>query len=415
MTDYPDILTLAPAISFPRAPFAEALRRHASILDRSLETLVSLVLTFEHGEVPLSSTTSLAGHIVLPPGERVADFLVRTRNKIAAMVPLYRGVVQMLHMQAPGDRGFYAVIEAFDAVSLHHLRASMPEAGEARISPRLEVVERDLVVEPLRQEHRECGDATVTRWLTPKGLAHWSWVPTPRPPATPDEAIDRLLSHCEKRVALALEEALEQKTVGAPLVWLQSTRSGESVLVLDRRSLDTLPNSLVTEGTPEIERLLAREHRPGLVPVYIRTRKVAGLRWIDRRPVRGGAHAPSLTERVQWPLMSVPDRDSGDPDEPKPEAEALHAEAKPSQPNAKATQRTEKPPLPSDAEAWNAAMRMVRWDEMERIVTLTRDELDRELTEAGFDPANEFAQAPVLRDEVLDALTMRRHTSDGEP
>jgi hypothetical protein len=151
------------------------------------------------------------------------------------------------------------------------------------------------------------------------------------------------------------------------------------------------------------------------VPVYIRTRKVAGLRWIDRRPVRGGAHAPSLTERVQWPLMSVPDRDSGDPDEPKPEAEALHAEAKPSQPNAKATQRTEKPPLPSDAEAWNAAMRMVRWDEMERIVTLTRDELDRELTEAGFDPANEFAQAPMLRDEVLDALTTRRHTSDGEP
>jgi hypothetical protein len=292
----------------------------------------------------------------------------------------------------------------------------MPEAGEPRISPRLEVVERDLVVEPLRQEHRECGEATVTRWLTPKGSARWSWVRAPRPPATPDEAIDRLLSHCEKRVGLALEEALEQKTVGAPLVWLQSTRSGESVLVFDRRSLGSLPHSLVTEGTPEIERLLAREHRPGLVPVYIRTWRVAGLRWIDRRPVRGGAQAPSLTERVQWPLLSVPDLDTGDPDEPEPEGEALHAEAMPTQSKAGARQRTEKPPGPSDAaEVWNAAMRMVRWDAMERIVTLAGDELDRQLTEAGFDPANEFAQGPVLREEVLDALARCRHTSDAGP
>ena len=416
MTDYPDILTLAPPIRFPHAPFAEALRRHASILDCSLDTLVSLVLTFDHGKVPLSATNSLAGHIVLPRAGRVADFLVRTRNKIAAMVPRYRGVVQVLHMEAPGDHGFYVVIEAFDAVSLHHLRASMPEAGEPRISPRLEVVERDLVVEPLRQEHRECADATVTRWLTPKGLAHWSWVPTPRPPATPDEAIDRLLSQCEKRVALALEEALEQKTVGAPLVWLQSTRSGESVLVFDRRSLGTLPHSLVTEGTPEIERLLAREHRPGLLPVYIRTRRVAGLRWIDRRPVRGAAQAQSFTERVQWPLLSVPDRDTDDPDEPEAEGEALHAEAESTQSKAEARQRSEKLPGPSDAaEVWNAAMRVVRWNGMERIVTLAGDELDRELTEAGFDPADEFAQGPVLREEVLDALARRGHTSDAEP
>jgi hypothetical protein len=59
-------------------------------------------------------------------------------------------------------------------------------------------------------------------------------------------------------------------------------------------------------------------------------------------------------------------------------------------------------------------MRMVRWDEMNRIVTLTRGELDRELTEAGFDPAGELAQGPGLREKVLDALTTR-HRGYAEP
>jgi hypothetical protein len=408
MTAYPEILTLAQPIDFPRTHFAEALHRHATLLDDMLETLASVVLSFFAADEALWEIAPVAGRIVLPSRGREADVIVDSRRNTAANLARYRGVLDALRMQPPDGPGLYAVIEAFDIVSLHHLRAHLPEPGGDRASLRLQVVTRDIVVEPMQQEHRVSRDstATVTRWVTPQGEARWSWVRTPQPPATPEELIDRLLSHYDARVAIALQEALDQKTVADPYVLLSSTRSGESLLVLDRSQLGTLPHSLVTMGTPGIERMLATEHRAGLVPVCVRTTKVAGLRWIDRRHVRGEPHsAPSFTEPVQGLHIADSDRDADTPEE----QDVAELAPRPSNP----PERADEPQLRlSDDELRGVLVSMSRWNGMDRIVMLANDDLDRELTEAGFDPQIERAQGPGLREAVLDAIIERRYASD---
>jgi hypothetical protein len=387
---FPVSLAIPDAPAFPRGPFAPVLARHARSIDASLDSFVDLLQDFAEGDDALATANQVAVRVFRDArGEVVSG--MRSRGNVAREVPLLHGIQRVLRVQ-PEARCLYVVVELGGIASLQLLRARKPAPGEDRIAPVLEVAERDVVVEPLAQEHRECGAWTVTRWAAPDGAVHWGWVPTPSAPTSQAETVDRLLARHEAFVRRRLWDARGRHDIRDPLVLLLSSgNEGESVTVIERDPGANLPFTLLTDQTPTISRLLQSERRPGLVPIYVRLGDFAGLRWLDLQADRAGApDAPTLTEDLKRrPPVAVPDElvdDIGPPLEPD--------DATPAQPLRPRT----------DAEVFAIIETEVLWDEMERLVTLTDAELDEAVRDAGFDPGVERATPRSLRNEVVEAI-----------
>ena len=388
MPPFPATLSIAPPIAFPRDPFAPALTLHARILDDCLPTLLELTLDHDHADGHLGNCDSLAGHITLLPDGDI-DIVVLDRLVESSEVALQRGV-QLALRKRPVDLHLYVVVVARDTVSLNLVRAVPVPGAEGAAAHSFEVAARDLVVEPLAQQHRPCGDWTVTRWTPPKGEAHWSWVRTPREPSTPEEAVDRLLALYQPAVDVALASlgALDERMELSAILW--STARGETVTAFSRESGAL---HVAAKCAPGIEHLLDTETHAGVIPVFVGIPGHAGLRWLDWRDDRSDPHgAPPFTEEKQsfLPPEALVETEGND--------DAAPANAP--EPVAPAPEPTPRSML-SLAETLDRISLEAYWIEMEEIVAMTDAELNEGIAAAGFDVAAERSDPWTLREAVV--------------
>jgi hypothetical protein len=263
-------------------------------------------------------------------------------------------------------------------------------------APRLDVVERDRVVEPIRQKHRESGAFTVTRWVGPDKEPRYAWVRTPEEPKSDDEAVDRLFALYEVDVRRLAWEAGRYGGLSRFFLSISGTEFlGDSARLLKREGLEA-----VTVRHPAIRRAIEANEDPRRVPVYIYMGRFAGLRWLELRADDGARERrDEVVERPAGADLQLAPPPAEDAEEREPEAPS------PTPPRRKRT----------DVEVWDAIMQGMIDDEMDRLVGLTDDELDREIAKVGFDAARERAKGPGLRQRVVRAIARRRLEDDPPP
>jgi hypothetical protein len=374
----PPAILIPEPIAFPRAAYTAALAHHAELLALHQDSLLFQARTFgPRDQPPLAFIDQLAGLIEVRRDS--TQVLVVRRAQLVAELPDYRGVVRALHLN-PGAWRLRVVVLAEGVVSLHTLEVD--RSGAARgPSPRLVVVARDVVVEPSQQKHRREGPWTITRWATPDG-PRYAWVPTPAEPPSGEEAIDRALALYGVEVRRRVWDFM-RRGYGASDAFVQLMSSellGDSIGVIPRRN-----HIALTALRPTISRAIDADTRPGWVPLFFHGSRWMGLRWIEVRAA--GEEPPADVVQARHSLHLVPDA----------KAAAPETEAVPSAPRAKL----------SDAELLDAIFQMGVDDAVDRLVTLTDAELDREIADAGFDPAAERATGPGLRERVVRALADR--------
>ena len=111
----------------------------------------------------------------------------------------FHGVCRELYAGPDEPDAFPLIVVSPDAISLHVLRVESRARGKA---PRLAVIRRDVVVEPLRQRHWTSGGWTITRWSDPGEGAErrYAWTPTPPHPQDEGNVIERLVRFYEPRI-----------------------------------------------------------------------------------------------------------------------------------------------------------------------------------------------------------------------
>lgn len=179
----PSLLIPEP-LPFPRAPYADALETHARLLRRFEPELLLGVRRICGGEPAQDIVHGHVGLIVVRATGVTADVVPRARA--AADTARFHGIARALH-PTPEPLRLQVVVRARSVLSLHTFELEDPDSA----APRLRLVSRDDVVEPLKQDHRSEGAWTITRWVAHDREARYAW--RPRPPAgkvDPDERDD---------------------------------------------------------------------------------------------------------------------------------------------------------------------------------------------------------------------------------
>ena len=137
-----------------------------------------------------------------------------------------RGIVRQL-MEVPPEGQTYVVVVAKGVASLQLCRGVPPKrAGE---EPRLELVERDLVVEPWDQWHLRAGNFVKTWWTTPLGELVASRVRVRRWPHKGRPATDDLLMIRGRSLRKRIDAYARENPGHKPLAVLDTSLVGEEI------------------------------------------------------------------------------------------------------------------------------------------------------------------------------------------
>jgi hypothetical protein len=269
---------LAEPVAFPRELFADVLREHARLVDAHAAAVMAAPLDRPWFEV--GNPEDRSRHVEISALPRSTSILAvegsvveihRWKPTQASWVlQRCRGIVRKLMLRLPEDHT-HLVVVAGGVASLHVMRGVPPvRAGEGE---RLEVVQRDVVVEPWDQWHRHRDEHVVTWWRTPAGELVASRVADP-PDADDGPSIGEALLRIyrdELRAALASHEPEEPG--GKPLVLLRSQRSGDEIEVMDRQwaemTLEDYPTLLAAIGGAPA----------GFAPIVVDLSSHATLQW----------------------------------------------------------------------------------------------------------------------------------------
>ncbi|HEY8039198.1 MAG TPA: hypothetical protein VIF15_05360, partial [Polyangiaceae bacterium] len=306
---------IPPPVDFPRALFADALAEHARLLERHSPAILDAPLDRYRPDdddsdddddddddrfVPLDSI-DLVCTLLVSDGVTHEIHKLRARE-VSYVVQRCRGIVRQL-MESPPDGSTYVVVVARDVASLHLLRGVAPRrAGD---SARLEVVERDRVVEPWDQWHRRDQDFVVTWWRTPEGELAAGRVARPPVARTVQQAVAAALALYDARLRKGLAAYGREHPRDRRLAILQTSGDGEELLFLHRREADAY-----LDDFPQILEAL-RVAMPGFDAVVVDGYFWAALRWLPTGQVDVGV-PPTLFVRRRYR------DDHGFFDEPRP-------------------------------------------------------------------------------------------------
>ncbi|HEY3819993.1 MAG TPA: hypothetical protein VGL81_22665 [Polyangiaceae bacterium] len=282
---------LASPIDFPRELFADVLVEHARLLEAHLEAILSAPLEEEpehEGDDGDAFRRLDAIHqtcTLLASDGGTVEHHKWCAAGVSYVVQRCRGIVRRL-IEVSDFSLTYVVVVAKGVASLHRLRCVEPKrAGDAE---RLEVCERDIVVEPWDQWHRRTEDAVVTWWRTPAGELVASRVV--RPPQSTGDVVDALVHLYEPSLRRELEEDARE-TGRATMGLVDSGLGGDTIRAV---GLDNVARW--TKGYPGIHRA-ALKPMPGFYAVLVEPRDdVLGLRWLPVVPGRDVALPPGVVE-----------------------------------------------------------------------------------------------------------------------
>jgi hypothetical protein len=291
---------LVDPIDFPRELFAAALEAHGRLLDAHLPEI--LEAPYDHPTRKLAERFASPDRLYWCTTILAADGPAHEVHKwetvdASYVVQAYRGVLRRL-TEVPPQGTHHVVVLTRDAVSLHLLRVVAPRrVGDAA---RLEVAERDLVVEPREQWHERDAYHVRTWWKTPAGdlvASRASVRPWPRNAREKVEAILALReASLRARIAAYREKNAKQPQAQreAPLAVIDPGHRGED--------LDVVPFSfkgIWLAGQPAIEDAL-KTPRAGLVPVLVPGHRWTALAWLPNDP-QAGVVVPKLLLEKETP------------------------------------------------------------------------------------------------------------------
>ncbi len=267
---------LAPPLDFPRALFTGALTEHARLLELHGGEILSKPLDCPELDdddrfMPLELLHACSALLV---SDGVKHEVYRWWSvDLSYVVQRCRGIVLQLMEEAPQGHG-YVVVVAGRVASLHLVRGVAPRrVGEG---PTLEIVERDLVVEPWEQWHLHGRPFVRTWWRTPAGGLVASRVTFPRWPTTPEGVTEALLAIRGPSVRRRLEAFVRDNPRARPVAIVETSETGEEIDVIDWR--EGYP---AVQAFPEILDAL-RIGRPGLDPVLVYAYDWGALTWRRR-------------------------------------------------------------------------------------------------------------------------------------
>jgi hypothetical protein len=316
---------LVDPIDFPRALFTDALAEHARLLEAHSAEILAAPL--DHIGKPADDRFVELEDLHFCSTVLVSDGAAHEVHRwktvdFSFVVWRCRGIVRQL-MEVPAEGSTYVVVVAKGVASLQLCRGVPPKhAGEGA---RLEIVERDLVVEPWDQWHLRAGDFVKTWWRTPVGELVASRVRMRRWPHEARPATDDLLMIRGRSVRQRIDAYLREHPGHKPLAVLETSLVGEEIQVSDRRQGDPY-----VEPFPEIVEAL-RVGRPGLDPVVVYCFRWAALCWL---PAAGTSDVavpePLIVSRTPQP-DDEDDEDEGEEEgekTPKPRKMRLSPDAK---------------------------------------------------------------------------------------
>ena len=329
-----------------------------------------------------------AGRIVQGLDGRMEKVDVIHRPRMTRYFRAYRGIAGHL-LQWPGSFGLYVVVAVGDAISLHMMRIE-----RERLVPE----GKALVFEPTVQMHRKSGlgPLLVTRWVGPDQEARFGWAAIPSNPASPEEALGRLIARYETRVLEETRAWLRPDTTD-PLVVLRSDSQGDSLNHLGRQLA-----FVALTGYPGILEALARGPQAGRVPVVAEMDLHACLRWLDLDAA--GAAAPGtadLIEEFHWPPeIPTEGEETAEADEPYESWIDFGPRA---------------PRKPTASEVLREIERSSCFYEVDQYLgSMSDDELDRAIAAVGFDPKAERARGAGVREKVIEAIADARLDAEGD-
>ena len=374
-------VTLASPLGFPREPFSTALMKHAELLTAQAERIVHLARELATSVEPHLGAVDLCAIIEMRDTEGSAR--VELRGDAASYLSRCRGVLQQLLLRPLGDRMPVAVV-GWSVVSLHMGRLEKRSPGSDDNDLHFVIESRELVVEPLGQEHTrsERGHVLITRWRHPDREDRYAWVPLPPEPASDEEAIDRVLARYDvlihQRLGAFLADSDEDRE---PLLLVMSVRAhGDGLDISDRRECGPLINLF-----PKIARVIHGPRHDGYIPVVVVLGLTAGLRWFPLESETAPEPPPPMMDAMDLPAPS----ESRLPDVPPPEASVARKRRSPGE----MFQIILRQGICSGIEEWLGRM--------------TNQEVDAEIAMAGFDPQVERSRGPGLRESVLHAILDR--------
>ena len=267
---------MPPVVEFPRELFTEALAEHARLLDARLDAILTAPVDGA-GPDDDSNARNVSGidlTCTLLASDGSTHELHKWNTKDASyVVQRCHGIARRL-MQEPEETTTYVVVVARGVASLHLLRGVEPKKGGD--PERLEVAERDLVVEPWDQWHWRTKHAVYTWWRTPLGelvASRAEWRLRPRKWV---EVVDALVALYEPEVRGRIARYERQNPKRRALGIIHTSDGGDDLRVVDRFEGDAW-----VEGFPAILDAVGRAH-PGFDPVIVDEYTAAGLRWLSR-------------------------------------------------------------------------------------------------------------------------------------
>ncbi len=296
---------LVEPIDFPRDLFVDALGEHARLLEAHGEEILSAPL--DHPGKPADerfvALEELHDYSTLLVSDGATHAVHRWRTvDLSYVVQRCRGIVLQL-MEMPCEGHGYLVVVARGVASLHLVCGVAPRRAGER--PRLEVVTRDLVVEPWEQWHWREGPFVTTWWQTPRRELVASRTPVRPWPSSARAVADAVLTLRAASLRQRLDAFAREHPRGKPMATLDTSVCGEEIYVLPRREPDPL-----VDPFPEIVEAL-RSGRTGLYPVVVHAYHWAALCWI----AGPAATDVALPEPLVVRRTPQPDDDPGDEEE----------------------------------------------------------------------------------------------------
>jgi hypothetical protein len=379
-------------LAFPRAQWADAVAFHAGLLERHLGEIFAEARKGGGPDDPFCFLSDEAAIVAARARGLVVE--LTPRPHAALLTHKWHGICRELYL-GRGPFAFPAVVVARGVVSLHTLEVEDPHG-----TPRIAVVSRDDVVEPLKQEHREKGGWIVTRWVGHDREARYAWRPAPKDPASREETIERVMAL--RGAVLRREIAAYLRAGHAPedtFARMQSNILGDRILV----SMRGAHRAFTCLFYPEIDAAIEAATDPHHVPVILDARGWSALLWILPDDAEGSpAPPPRIIESMKrGPFPDDPPSSEGEEEDAFEEEEDTRGAAPP--PVAPEPPRPAKP-----RHATDVLEQLEQWaldEEVDRIIELPREDLERRIAALGFVPEVERGYGPGLRERVVRALS----------
>lgn len=272
-----------PLIAYPRGPFRRVLARHEALLRTHLPGL-PFALRKRRGSAgaPLQAPDAYVAVIGTSDQSPIPRLVVEDASLTQHAFREYLSIARRLSLP-PGPGRMYVIVADADAVSVRTLDGVDPDD--------------DVTFEPRRQQLDRYGDILIQGWrAAASSRLRERRVAMPRPAASREEYLARLLTASEEVLRARLAQHLERGGPRRTLLVVQpSSELGARVTIVsvDREGWhDTL------ECFPKSERLIA-SHRPASwLPVFVSQGDFGGIRWLAFGPEAD--RAPRPPEVTEW-------------------------------------------------------------------------------------------------------------------